>query len=561
LTPGETLAAAVVVTLASTIAAAYGLDRAGGGFTPAVMLPVTAGAALASLAWLVRRRERAARSETVGFAAVVGGAFVWLLWIARPWLLPLGRGADLTHHLLLVGYIERHWSLVHDPGVEAYLGEMVSYTPGLHILAALAGAWSGGDGLHALHPLVSATVALKAGLVYLVVLRLLPCGVPRAALAAVAALLLLLPRAYVLGSFTQYSFLAQVAAELFAVAMWWALVVWDQTPRPGAALLFGVAAVGAFLTWPIWTGPPAVALGLTLLVRREPDAATRLRHGVLALAPLAIVAAVYVAGRSAGWLQMAGAGGDVLRPLAAEYGFPFLVLAAMGLALAPGERAARATLLFIAGIALQAGVLYVRSLASGETSFYMAFKTFYLFPYPLAAVAILPPARAWLAVARLGQAPRAAALTRRVPSAGLAAALVACVAYAVVRPLAREPREAPALTGPLLLAGAWARAHVPPACVEYLVADDDAAYWLHLAVLGNPRWSARTAADTTYDFEDAVVRWLAREGLPYAIAELPALTSDVRAELDVVASFGDAAVVRRRGRVVCEHAAAPDGRP
>ena len=51
---------------------------------------------------------------------------------------PAVRGADLAHHLQLVDYIERHWRLVHEAGVEAYLGEMVHYTPGAHLLAAIA---------------------------------------------------------------------------------------------------------------------------------------------------------------------------------------------------------------------------------------------------------------------------------------------------------------------------------------------------------------------------------------------------------------------------------------
>jgi hypothetical protein len=31
----------------------------------------------------------------------------WLLWLAWPHLLPISGGSDLTHHLLLVDYIER----------------------------------------------------------------------------------------------------------------------------------------------------------------------------------------------------------------------------------------------------------------------------------------------------------------------------------------------------------------------------------------------------------------------------------------------------------------------
>ena len=62
----------------------------------------------------------------------------------------------------------------------------------------------------------------------------------------------------------EQSFLSQVVSELFAVAMWWAIVVWDERPSAGAMALFALFGVAAFLTWPIWIGP----LVLTLAARR-----------------------------------------------------------------------------------------------------------------------------------------------------------------------------------------------------------------------------------------------------------------------------------------------------
>jgi hypothetical protein len=44
---------------------------------------------------------------------------------------PVGSG-DVTHHLLLVDYIERNWRLC-TIRASSHLGEMVHYTPGLHI--------------------------------------------------------------------------------------------------------------------------------------------------------------------------------------------------------------------------------------------------------------------------------------------------------------------------------------------------------------------------------------------------------------------------------------------
>ena len=130
------------------------------------------------------------------FVAIVAAVLAWLLWLAGRGLLPPGTGPDLTHHLLLIGYIEQHWRLPHDPQLGAYLGEMVDYTAGSHLLAALAGAWTRTDGLHAVYPLVAFTVALKSGIVFLIARRLISGDAPsRIPFAAISVLLLLLPRA------------------------------------------------------------------------------------------------------------------------------------------------------------------------------------------------------------------------------------------------------------------------------------------------------------------------------------------------------------------------------
>jgi len=109
----------------------------------------------------------------------------------------------------------------------------------------------------------------------------------------------------------------------------------------------------------------------------------------------------------------------------------------------------------------------------------------------------------------------------------------------------------PAVSQPLFLAGTWAREHVPPSCVEYLVGDGYTAYWLHLSVLGNQWMSPRTGDNSTFSQRDAIVRWLTPGGLAYAVADLPALPADVRRDLDIIASFGSAAVAKRRGPSSC----------
>jgi hypothetical protein len=129
---------------------------------------------------------------------------------------------------------------------------------------------------------------------------------------------------------------------------------------------------------------------------------------------------------------------------------------------------------------------------------------------------------------------------------------VVLVALGAGHAMAKAPSVAPVVTQPVFLAGSWARAHLPPACIDYLVADGYTGYWLHLAMLGNPRAAGRTLVDDTFEPRKAIVRWIVPGGLPYAIADnLDALPRDVRTNVDVLARFGSAAVVKRRGAAVC----------
>jgi hypothetical protein len=105
----------------------------------------------------------------------------------------------------------------------------------------------------------------------------------------------------------------------------------------------------------------------------------------------------------------------------------------------------------------------------------------------------------------------------------------------------------------VFLAAGWARTRFPPDCIDYLVEDGYTAYWLHLAVFGNPRAAGRALEDDTFEPKKAVVRWILPGGLRYAIADdFDRLPRDIRSNVDVLSRFGPAAVVRRRGTSACE---------
>ena len=539
----EAVAASVLAFLASAIISAYLADSVGLRIAPFAILTVSLGVAAATFAIL---RRQAARDDAAlgGFCGCVFGTFAWLLWLARPDFLPTSSGPDLAHHLSLLEYIQRHWRLVHDVALSEYLGEMVDYTPGSHLLAVLMGAWFRSDALHAVYPTVAATVALKTGFTFLIALRLLPRDVPRVAFAAVAVILLFLSRVHFIGSFTEQSYVAQVVSELFAVAMWWVLVVWDERPSAGAMVFFALAGVAAFLSWPVWIGPLLVVLAALALLHAEQPPAKRLQQLAVAAIPIAVIAAIH-GSRHVGGFRMAGTGGAAIWPTPALLGWWFIALAAAGFVFTLAERRARTLTLLVTAIAAQAAALYGAAHSSGAATPYLSLKMFYLAVYPLTVGAALVVAASW----------RVAARALRIPDkrAGrLAWVLAAVVAVAVARPLAATPRPRPIVTQPVLEAAVWARARMPAECIDYLVADSFTAYWLHLAVFGQARASGRAMNDDTFDARKGLVRWILPDGLPLAVVgDFEALPRDIRTNVDVLARFGPAAVVKRRGPSAC----------
>lgn len=147
-----------------------------------------------------------AHTEIVLLTLVVAGALAYLLWLASPSLLPVTDGPDVVHHLQLVHYIQRTQHLPHAQALNAYLLEMMQYTPGSHILAASIAAWLRVDGLRVILPMTAGFAAVKAGIVFVLAARALPSRASAPFEALAAPFLLFVPAAYVLGSFFRFFF-------------------------------------------------------------------------------------------------------------------------------------------------------------------------------------------------------------------------------------------------------------------------------------------------------------------------------------------------------------------
>jgi hypothetical protein len=522
-TQAETFAVALLMALGASVIVPYVCDSAGYGIAPAVTSACAAFAFVGVLLW-ARRRWVLRDADTALLSAIVVVTTLWLASYSRGSLLPPGSGPDLTHHLLLTDRLQEQRALVHDPHAAAAIGEMAHYTPGFHVLVALTAIVGRVDDFFVVYPMLIALVALKFGVVALVVIRLAEHRARVLAIGAVATLMLLAP--YTVGSFTRDSFFAQAAAELFAIGMWWALTLWWRQPAAWPVVVFSACGAAAFLTWPVWVGPPVIAFTGLVLSRRGVPAVHRLRTWAAGCVPIAAVAAMHVTGRVTA-LGLAGVSGALSLPAPPLLAWGMLPLATVGLfrALGPTQRSLA---FFIIAIALQAAALWFVAARQGASTPYMALKMVYLAVYPITAAA-------FIGLAGFLRARTALLLTS-----------VLLVAAAGTQWWTHE--NAPAIVSrDLWAAGTWARQHVPRSCVDYLVANEYTAYWLHLSVLGNPRSAARSADDDLYRTESSFARWIRGEGPPYAIARVSVLPREIRERVDIIFRDGDAAVLRRPG--------------
>src|SRR5260221_5910760 len=146
--------------------------------------------------------------------------------------MPMSNGPDVVHLQHLIRDMERTGRLLLAVKLVPYLLEMMGYTPGSHVLAAVMGMWLRVDPLRIVYPLAALFVAMKAGILYEMARRLLAPGARGTLQAAAAPVLALVPAAYFLGSFVQFFFFAQVLSETFAAGLVLAALVWIDSGRP-----------------------------------------------------------------------------------------------------------------------------------------------------------------------------------------------------------------------------------------------------------------------------------------------------------------------------------------
>ncbi len=533
----ESLAAGLLAGAASVMAVGYLLDAVRLPLAPSVLAigAITGGAITFHVVQRASpsggtRRQLLEVSIFLLITALVCG---YLLWLASPSLLPVADGPDIVHHLLLVHVIQRTLQLVKDPGMEPYLGEMMHYTPGSHVLAAAFAMWLRVDALRVVYPVMALCAALKCALLFLTAVRAMPES--RSPLhAAAAAVLVIVPAEYFFGSLLKFGFYAQVVSEMFAAGMLLATVLWARSGARVWLVLFSICAIGAFLAWPVWVPAAMLALALTIVLRR-PAISEGVGDMLIAFAPIAIIGGLHLIMHRGG-ASILGSAGVVTIPSLEVVSVVFIALALLGALLAIGDVRARSVVIVAAAVLLQAFGLAVLNRLAGSGSLYLPYKMVYLLVLPCAVLAALVLSR----------------LAALVPSRnGLFRAASAVVPLAIAVPIAweRVPRERlrSPITESSYAAGLWTRDHLPAGCVDYFSRHWLTGYWLHLDVLGNARVSPRMREET-FEFRDTVGKWIEGRGQPFAIVEdMPSIPREVRPMMETLQSFGSVAVVKNRG--------------
>lgn len=534
----ESLAFAVLIGAASAMVGGYALDLSGLPMHPAVLALAALAGGLGGLSMFrgVVDTQHPTREIAI-FAAVVGLAWMYLLWLASPSFLPVTIGPDVVHHLQLIHLIQHTHRLVHDPALARYLLEMADYTPGSHILAAAVGDWLALDALRILLPLTALLVSIKFGLLYLVAARSIRDMTSSVAPIA-APILALAPAIYTLGSFFHFFYYAQVVSETFAVGTLLAALGWGGTGRREYLWAFAACAVAAFLSWPPWVGIGCATL-LFVVLRAPISWRARGRACTIAFAPLTVVAGVHTVlhAHGSGILTASGA---VTEPSIAACGVAFLVCAGVGVIVSVRGVASAPVAVFLGVTLLQALALAALAALAHARSFYMPFKMIYLAVLPCAVLGAT--GLAWVAQA----------VTRHMPLRILAGVFPVLAAIGIVHGRVPVIRSTSPIQLPAYQAGVWARDHVNPACVDYFSRHWLTGYWLHLDVLGNPRLSDRMREES-FEFRDVVGKWIEGRGLPFGIVEdLSDIPKELRPDLTVLQAFGSTAVVRNGHAAACQ---------
>jgi hypothetical protein len=349
------------------------------------------------------------------------------------------------------------------------LGEMAVYPAGSHIVAAVAAATFHTAAYRVALPVLAVCSAVQAGIVYNILLRVLPRERRHPLIAAVGTGLLLFPLARAaqsaigpmfFGAFIgQGFFFSSVVAQAFVLIGLWALFLLIDGHVIPSVVLLALSAAALMLTWTLWAPVPLAAGVVLLLVLRGRPLRTRFVYCVALGLPATAAFAVY-------WFQNGTSGHGVLKnegiigvPIIHPVNVALCVLALIGL-VANRRSAPLRLVLLVGGLGAAEYALLMALAVHGDLARYIANKMLYLLEFPVAIVAAIGLARL-LPMQRLSFALRRPSLAIAAGIAVTPVVLVGAVRYTI----RRSPTTLQVST---FQAAEWARTNLPPGCTGYL---------------------------------------------------------------------------------------------
>lgn len=320
--------------------------------------------------------------------------------------------------------------------------------------------------------------------------------------------------------------------------MLWALTFFQQQRSYWALQFFALCGIAVLFTWPVWLPVTLAAFVGWLMTGTASPVRERVRAFLWGIAPISSMGILYALVYAASDHGVITHEGAVMTPSIEFYGRPLLGLVVLGMVISWRAMRARPLVWFAGAAVMQTALLWIGAL-NHWNAYYLVYKMFYLLLYPMVLFAALAMGWVWYLPERW----LPPAVRKRWGTLALALPLVV-LGMAQQRNLPSQPFSA--ITEPVYQVSLWAKTQLPSYCVDYLVNQWVTAYWLRVAVFGNPRAEVRTQAlvNNFHSYRDALLPEEQTAGQPFLIVSdlnmLPFGTS-----FQILYQRGPAGVVRR----------------
>lgn len=465
-----------IVFIALAVANAVALDLLGLPIHPWVVLVATVVELAAAMAYLWRRgavQIDAQYDELLAFLLLVAIVTAYLIYPSLPALFPPARHFDAVNHALLADYIFEHNALPHDFSTNARPYHLSGYPTGGALFGALVAHWTGNIALKTIHPVISLILGLAAGLVFVLLKRLLPQGTLSTPIAFLTTMLLFTAWDYFPGSVNERYFYAQIFSQFFALSAFLFAFFYWVAPDLLSLILMAMSIGTILLSHPTPIVAPTLAAFAAIGLRHGLALRRKAAHALILASGILVYVLAYALPHLVHWVALTGLGEAV--PLSFDsIGYFLPTLSALGFVLAWRRHwrdVFRFPILLLLTVLAQPVALYLaRFLIPNITGYYFE-KSLYLLIYPLALLAALPLAEL---ASRLQ--------SRLAPKLAWGAVL----ALGAIILLAYPPRPFAPMTESEFALATWAKQNLDVNNMGIVSSIREDAYWIQVAVFQQP---------------------------------------------------------------------------